>query len=63
MNIVKDLDKYGGLNIKKRRDNFAGLLVFKSLNKLLPDYITDKFTMTREIACRSTRSTSDNKLF
>ena len=28
-----------------------------------PDYITDKFTMTSEIACRSTRSTPDNKLF
>ena len=38
------------------------MLVCKSLN-LWPDYITDKFTMTSEIACRSTRSTSDNKLF
>ena len=59
MNIVKDL---GWLNIKQRRDYFEGLLVFKSLNNLLPDYITDKFTMTSEIACRSTRSTSDKKL-
>ena len=59
VNIVKDL---GWLNIKQRRDYFEGLLVFKSLNNLLPDYITDKFTMTSEIACRSTRSTSDKKL-
>ena len=57
---MKDL---GWLNIKQRRDYFVGRLVFKSLNKLLPDYITDKFTMTSEIACRSTKSTSDNKLF
>ena len=57
---MKDL---GWLNIKQRRDYFVGLLVFKSLNNLLPDDITDKFTMTSEIACRSTRSTSDNKLF
>ena len=60
VNIVKDL---GWLNIKQRRDYFVGLLVFKSLNNLLPAYINDKFTMTSEIACRSTRSTSDNKLF
>ena len=46
MNIVKDL---GWLNIKQRRDYFVVLLVFKSLNNLLPDYITDKFTMTSEI--------------
>ena len=51
---MKDL---GWLNIKQRRDYFAGLLVFKSLNNLLPEYINDKFTMTSEIACRSTRST------
>ena len=37
VNIVKDL---GGLNIKQRRDYFVGLLVFKSLDNLLPDYIT-----------------------
>ena len=60
VNIVKDL---GWLNIKQRRDYFVGLPVFKSLNNLLPDYVTDKFTMTSEIAFRSTRSTSDNKLF
>ena len=60
VNIVKDL---GWLNIKRSRDNFVGLLVFKSINNLLPDYITDKFTMTSEIVCRSTRSTSDKKLF
>ena len=60
MNIVKDL---GWLNIKQRSDYFVGLLIFKTLNNVLPDYITDKFTMTSEIARRSTRSTSDNKLF
>ena len=36
---------------------------FKSLNNLLSDYFTDKFAMTSEIVCRSTRSTSENKLF
>ena len=36
VNIVKDL---GWLNIKQRRDYFVGLLVFKSLNNLSPDYI------------------------
>ena len=56
---MKDL---GWLNIKQRSDYFVGLLVFKSLNNLLPDYITDQFTMTSEIVCSSTRSTSDNKL-
>ena len=60
VNIVNDL---GWLYIKQRRDYFVGMLVFKSLNDLLPDYITDKLTMTSEIACRSTRSISDNKLF
>ena len=49
--------------MKQHRDYFVGLLVCKSLNNLLPDYITDKFTMTNEIACRSTKSTLDNKLF
>ena len=34
VNIVKDL---GWLNIKQHRDYFVGLLVFKSLNNLLPD--------------------------
>ena len=60
VNIVKDLV---WLNMKQRRDYFVGLLVFKSLNNLLYDFFNDKFTMTNEIACRSTRSTSDNKLF
>ena len=60
VNIVKDL---GWLNIKQRRDYFVGLLVFKSLNNLLPDYIIDKFTMTCKIARRSTTPTPDNKLF
>ena len=60
MNIVKDL---GWLNIRQRRDYFVGLLVFKSPNNLLPDYIIDKYTMTSEIACRSTRFTSNNKQF
>ena len=56
----KDL---GWLNIKQRGDYFVGLLIFKSLNNLLPDYITDNFTMTSDTACRYTRFTSDNKLF
>ena len=56
----KDL---GWLNIKQRGDYFVGLLISKSLNNLLPDYITDNFTMISYTACRSTRSTSDNKLF
>ena len=54
VNIVKDL---GWLNIKQRRDYFVGLLIFKTLNNVLLDYITDKFAMTSEIARRSTRST------
>ena len=49
------MEDLGWLNIKQRRDYFVGLLVFKSLNNLVPDCITDKFTMTSEIACRSTR--------
>ena len=40
------------LNIKQQRDYFVCLLLFKSLNNLLSHYITDKFTMTSEIACR-----------
>ena len=60
VNIVRD---FGWLNIKQCRDYFVGLPVYKSLNNLLPDYIIHKFPMTSENACRSTRSTSDNKLF
>ena len=57
--IVKDL---GWLNINQRRDYFLSLLVFKSQIGLLPDYISDKFTLIRDISCRSTRYSSENKL-
>ena len=33
------------------------------LDNLLPEFIFHNFTMSSEIACRSTRSTPDNKLF
>ena len=42
---------------------FICLLVFKSLNNVLPDYIIDEFTLPSESACRSTKSTSEKTCF
>ncbi len=59
IDLVKDL---GWFNIRQRRDYFTALLVFKSLNGMSPDYMTDMFTYSHEIGTYNTRSTVQNIL-
>ena len=58
--LVKDL---GWLSIRQRRDYFTGILVFKALNGLSPDYMSDMFTYVRDINLCDTRSVRDNSLY
>ena len=58
IDIVKDL---GWLNVCQRRDYFTAITVYKSLAGLQPSYITDLFTLSRDIATRKTRSCCTNK--
>ena len=57
---VKDL---GWLNVCQLRDYITALTVFNYLAGLQPNYITDMFTLSRDIATRITRSSYKNKLF
>lgn len=59
IDIVKDL---GWFNIRQRRDYFTAILVYKSLNGMSPDYMTDLFTYTHEISAYNTRATAQNIL-
>ena len=59
-----DIVKYlGWINVCQRRDYFTAITVYKSLAGLQPSYITDLFTLSRDIATRKTRSCCTNKLF
>ena len=59
IDIVKDL---GWLNVCQRRDYFTAITVYL-LAGLQPSYITDLFTLSRDIANRIIRSCCTNKLF
>ena len=59
VDLVKDI---GWFNIRQRRDYFVALLVFKSLNRMTPDYMTDMFTYAHEIGTYKTRSAFQNTL-
>ena len=60
IDIVKDL---GWLNVCQPSYYFTAITVYKSPVGLQPSYITDLFTLSRDIATRRTRSCCTNKLF
>lgn len=60
LTLVKDM---GWFNIRQRRDYLTATLVFKSLNGLSPDYLTDMFTYQRDINAYNTRLATTNELF
>ncbi len=60
LELVKEL---GWLNIRQRRDYFAGILVYKSLNGLSPDHMSDMFTHLRDISDYQTRSAVSSNLY
>ena len=59
IDLVKDL---GWFNVRQRRDYFTALLVYKSLNGISPDYITDLFTYFGDLGVYNTRLSSQNTL-
>ena len=60
LSLVKEL---GWLNIRGRRDYLTALLVFKSLNGMSPDYMSDMFTYVRDISVRHTRAAVSSSLY
>ena len=59
IDLVKDL---GWLNVRQRRDYFTSILVFKALNEMAPNHISDLFTYTRDTHTYCTRSASTDNL-
>jgi len=59
IDLVKDL---GWFNVRQRRDYFTGILVYKALNGLSTEYMSDLFTYVRDVNLCNTRSASDNTL-
>ena len=59
IDLVKEL---GWFNIRQRRDYFTGILVYKALNGLSTEYMSDLFTYVRDVNLCNTRSVSDNTL-
>ncbi len=59
IDLVRDL---GWLNVRERRDYFTSILVYKALNELAPNHISDMFTLTRDTNIYPTRSTTTDKL-
>ena len=58
-NIRNDL---GWMNIKTRFDYFTLILMYKSLNSLAPDYLTNCFKYKSNVQPYPTRSAADNFL-
>ena len=58
-NIRNDL---GLMNIKTRFDYFTLILMYKSLNSLAPDYLTNRFKYKSNVQPYPTRSAADNLL-
>ena len=58
-NIRNDL---GWMNIKTRFDYFTLILMYKSLNSLAPDYLTNRFKYKSNVQPYPTRSAADNLL-
>ena len=59
IDLVKTL---GLMNVSQRRDYFMIMLMFKSINGLVPNYLCDEITRQRDFAERTTRSTIDNNV-
>ena len=60
MDLFKTLD---WLPIDARADYFTGVLVFKSLNGLAPDYMSKMFKLVSSVHNRKTRQSTRNLLF
>ena len=56
------LEQLGLQSILERRDYFNALIVYKGLNRLVPNYITTKFTRIRDCHGISTRSALSGNL-
>ena len=59
IDLVKTL---GLMNVSQRRDYFMIMLMFTSIQCLVPNYLCDEITMQQDIAERTTSSTIDNNV-
>ena len=60
IDLVKTL--VGLMNVSQRRDYFMIIMMFKSINGLVPNYICDEITMQRGIAIIISRYTINNNV-
>ena len=63
INSSQLVTELGWLNVRQRRDYFTSILVYKSLNGLLPAYMSDMFSFVRDFNERPTRSAFTNNLY
>jgi hypothetical protein len=59
---VQILNSLNWDNLEKRRSQQFGVLMYKTINKMVPDYLSSKFTPTNVIHSYNLRH-SDSKLF
>ena len=57
------LQTLGWLSLEKRRTIHLGSLMFKCMNGMAPQYLTDKFRCANDVHDRNTRNSTNNNLY